>query len=127
MGKFLLIGLGGAVGTWARYLISGFMLRMLGTAFPYGTLTVNLVGSFLIGAIMHIGLSTELLSPTTRIVLTVGVMGGFTTYSSFNYETMQYFQEGELFRGLLNLLVMVCCCVVAGWMGLVFARRLVGS
>ncbi|HET9315661.1 MAG TPA: CrcB family protein, partial [Vicinamibacteria bacterium] len=87
MGRFLLVCLGGAVGTGARYLVSMAALRLLGAGFPYGTLTVNVLGSFLLGAIMHVGVTTTLLSPTARLVLATGVMGGFTTYSSFNYET----------------------------------------
>ena len=125
--KFLLICAAGAVGTGARYLISGWALTLCGTAFPYSTLMVNVVGSFLIGMIMHLGLTTELLSPITRIVLTTGFMGGFTTYSSFNYETMQYLQEGEIFKGTLNILVMILSCLSAGVIGLILARRLLGS
>src|SRR5438067_558620 len=106
MSKFLWICLGGAVGTGARYLVSGWVLNILGTSFPYSTLTVNVVGSFLIGIIMHLGLATDLLPPTARIVLATGVMGGFTTYSSFNYETIQYFQDGETLRGVVNILTM---------------------
>lgn len=127
MTRFLLICLGGALGTGARYLVSGWALRFLGASFPYGTLTVNVLGSFLIGIAMHIGLSTSLLSPTARIFLTTGVLGGFTTYSSFNYETVQYFQDGEIFRAVLNLSTMVVGCLAAGILGLVLAKRLVGS
>lgn len=127
MSKFLLIVFGGAVGTGARYLVSGFMLRAFGTAFPYSTLTVNLVGSFLITIIMYVGLSSELISPTMRIVLTTGVMGGFTTYSSFSYETIQYFQDGEPLKGAANLLVMNCSCLIAAWMGLILAKRFLGN
>lgn len=125
--KFLLICMAGAIGTGARYLISGWALTLFGTTFPYSTLTVNVMGSFLIGIIMHLGLTTELISPTTRVILTTGVLGGFTTYSGFNYETMQYLQEGEIFKGILNILAMVLSCLSAGFIGLILARRLVGS
>lgn len=127
MSQFLMIVLGGAVGTGARYAISGYMLRTLGASFPYGTITVNFVGSFLITLIMHIGLSSELISPTMRIVLTTGVMGGFTTYSSFSYETLQYFQEGETFKAMTNTLMMVCSCLIAAWLGLMLAKRILGN
>ncbi len=119
MNKFFLICLGGAVGTGARYLLSD--------AFPYGTLTVNVLGSFLMGVLMQLGLTTDLLSPTARVVLTTGLMGGFTTYSSFNYETIQYFQNGETLKGMMNLVVMVGVCLAAGFAGLVFAKRLIGN
>jgi len=125
--KFLWICLGGAIGTGARYLMSGWVLSMFGTSFPYSTLTVNLIGSFLIGTINYVGFNSELISPTYRIVLTTGVMGGFTTYSSFNYETLQYFQEGIWFLGILNLLVMVLTCLTAGVLGFIAAKGLVGG
>ncbi len=125
--RFLLICFGSAVGGGARYLLSGWALQAFGTTFPYGTLVVNVVGSFLIGIIMHVGLTTALISPTVRIILTTGVLGGFTTSSRFNYETMQYFQAGELFKGPVNIAVMVCSCVCPGYVGLLLARRLAGS
>lgn len=127
MSKLFLICLGGAIGTGARYLVSGWVLAAFGISFPYSTLTVNVVGSFLIGIIMHLGLNTEIVPPTARIVLATGLMGGFTTYSSFNYETVQYFQDGEILRGISNILIMVFSCLTAGLIGLALARRLVGS
>jgi fluoride exporter len=103
--KFLWVCLGGAVGTGARYLVSGLAPRLLGATFPYGTLLVNVAGSSCIGALMHVGLATELLSPNARLTLAVGVLGGFTTYSSFTYETFAYLEEGaygaaSLYAGL---------------------------
>lgn len=127
MTKFLLICLGSAVGGGARYLVSGWALGLFGTAYPYSTLTVNVVGSFLIGIVMHLGLATEIFSPTARIVLATGVLGGFTTYSSFNYETLQYFQDGEILRGVINVFMMVSSCLIAGLIGLGLAKRLIGG
>jgi CrcB protein len=127
MVRFLLICLGGAVGTAARYSISVWARGALGAGFPYGTIAVNLLGSFLLGAIMYVGLSTELISPTTRIVLGTGVMGGFTTYSSFNYETVQLVQEKSYRLALVNLSATVLGCFVAGWLGIAAAKRLVGA
>lgn len=127
MARFLWICAGGAVGTGARYLASIWAARLLGPAFPYGTLAVNVGGSFLLGAIMHLGLVTQTLPPTLRLVLATGVMGGFTTYSTFNYETMQYFQEGAWAMGALNITATLVLCLVAGALGLAGARWLVGS
>jgi len=126
MTKFLWICLGGAIGTGARYLLSGWVLNVLGPSFPYGTLAVNVIGSFLIGLINYLGLQSEVISPSLRIFLTMGVMGGFTTYSSFNYETLQYLQEGIWFLGLLNILVMLLVCLVAGVLGFVMAKWVLG-
>jgi CrcB protein len=121
------ICLGGAVGTGARYLISGWMLLLLGTAFPWGTLAVNVIGSFLLGAIMHVALTTNWIAPTLRLALSTGVMGGFTTYSTFNYETLGYLREGAWGLALGNLITTVLLCLAAGAAGLVLARWVVGG
>lgn len=126
MARLVLISLGGALGTAARYLLSGWLLRVLGPAFPYGTLAVNVIGSFLLGALMHVGLQTALLSPTARLVLGTGVMGGFTTYSTFNYETLQYLQQGAWGLAGLNVAATLLVCLAAGALGVAAARLLVG-
>ena len=124
--KLLLICLGGALGTGARYLVSGWVINLAGPSFPYSTLTVNLVGSFLIGVVNYLGINSDLFDPTLRIVLTVGVMGGFTTYSSFNYETLQYLQEGIWYLAILNMLVMLFTCLISGALGFMTAKWLLG-
>jgi CrcB protein len=126
MRLFLLICLGGAVGTGARYLISLWAAGVAGTTFPLGTFLVNVVGSFCLAFIMHVGGATELLSPEARMTLTTGVMGGFTTYSTFNFETTNYFREGSWLLASLNIAVTVIACLVAGLAGLALARLAVG-
>ncbi len=116
MTRVLLICLGGAVGTGARYLLGGLVVRWLGPDFPYGTLLINVLGSFLIGLIQQVGLSTLLIPDTLRLVLTIGVMGGFTTYSSFSYETLKLAEAGSwvgasLYVGLTTALCLGCCAV----------------
>jgi CrcB protein len=127
MARFLWICLGGAVGTGARYLLSGWVLRLAGPGFPYGTLAVNVIGSFLIGLVMQVSLSTELIPPTLRLTLTTGVMGGFTTYSAFNYETLQLVQEGSWPIAAANLGITVVSCLVAGVLGIFAGRVLAGG
>jgi CrcB protein len=127
MARFLWICLGGAVGTGARYLLSGWLGRAAGPSFPWGTLAVNVLGSFLLGLIMQVAVSTNLLSPTLRLTLATGVLGGFTTYSSFNYETLQYLQQNDWLMGSLNLAVTVVVCLAAGSLGLVAGRLLSGA
>jgi CrcB protein len=127
MDRLLWVCLGGAVGSGARYLVSQAALSFLGSSFPYGTLTVNVIGSFLIGLIQHVGLNSTLLSPTLRILLTTGVMGGFTTYSTFNYETLQFVAEGDWHLGILNITATVMACLVAGALGVASGQALVGS
>ena len=127
MARFLWICLGGAVGTGARYLLSGWLLRVAGAAFPWGTLAVNVLGSFLLGLLMEVSLTTDLLPPTLRLALATGVLGGFTTYSTFNYETLRFFQEDAWLLGFLNLGATVAACFVAGLLGLLCGRLLTGS
>jgi CrcB protein len=124
--RFFLICLGGAFGTAARYLIATGMLRWLGPAFPYGTLTVNLTGSFLLGVIMELGLGFGAISPDLRVILAVGVMGGFTTYSSFNFETVGYFERGAWLVGGTYVLATLLGCFVLGVMGTAVARWMAG-
>jgi fluoride exporter len=127
MAQFLLVCLGGAAGTGARYLLSSFFLRVAGPSFPYGTLAVNLIGSFLLGFILQTALATDLLSPTARVTLATGVMGGFTTYSSFNYETLRLWQSGVWQLAALNVVFTLVGCLVAGLLGQLLARWCFGS
>jgi fluoride exporter len=120
MARLLWICLGSAAGGGARYLLSTWLLKLLGTAFPYGTLTVNVFGSFLIGGLMYAGTEAAVLSTTVRLALTTGMMGGFTTYSAFSYETLRLFQDGRWGVAVSNVLVHVFGCLLAcllGWLG----------
>ncbi len=127
MTRVLLIGLAGALGTLARYFVGNWAARVLGPGFPYGTLIVNLGGCFLIALVYQLALTTTLVSPTARVVLTTGFMGGLTTYSSFNYETTGLLRERAWAAGLLNLGVTLVGCFLAGLLGLALARRIAGS
>jgi len=124
--RLLWVTLGSAIGGALRYVTSQLALALLGASFPYGTLAVNLIGSFLIGLIMHVGISSGSISPTLRLFLTTGVMGGFTTYSAFNYETLSLLREGPWEFGLINVLVTLAGCLAAGVAGLALGRTLVG-
>ena len=126
MARLLWVCLGSAVGGGARYLLSGWALARFGVEFPYGTLLVNVVGSFLVAVLMYAGMETTLLPQTARIALTVGVMGGFTTYSTFSFETMKAMQEGAVGVALTNVLVTVLGCLAACWVGWIAARALLG-
>ena len=126
MARFFWIGLAGACGTWTRYLVGVWAGRAFGTTFPYGTLAVNIAGCFLISAIMEVALSTTLISPTTRLVLTTGFMGGLTTYSSFNYETTKLLRDGAWAAGSMNFALTTLGCLAAGLAGLAAARRAFG-
>ena len=126
MVRFLWICLGGALGTGCRYLLSGWLQRRMGAAFPYGTLAVNLLGSFLLGLILEVALTTNALSLELRLALTTGVMGGFTTYSTFNYETLQLLLDEGWLLAAANLGMTVIGCLLAGALGLLCGRLIVG-
>jgi len=125
-GRFLLVCIGGAIGTAARYLTALWVPTLFGVSFPVATLIVNGVGSFFLAFIMHIGGSTELLSPDVRAMLTTGVMGGFTTYSTFNYETTEFLREGAWLMASANIVGTVAMCLAAGLAGAALARMIVG-
>lgn len=127
MSRFLWICLGGAAGTGARYLLSGWVLVAIGTRLPWGTLAVNLLGSFLLGGLMELSLATNLVSPALRLALTTGFLGGFTTYSTFNYETLAYFRDGAWLYGFFNIGLTLGGCLVAGMAGLLAARAAMGG
>jgi CrcB protein len=124
--RLLLICLGGAVGTGARYLIGGLAARWLGSEFPYGTLFINVLGSFLIGFVQQVGLTTLAIPETTRLVLTIGVMGGFTTYSSFSYETISLIENGSWLGAAANVVLTTGLCLVVCVLGLALGRVVVG-
>jgi len=123
----LFICLGGAIGTGLRYLTSSLAVRWLGVDFPYGTLIVNVVGSFLIGLIQQVGATSLLIPETTRLFLTVGIMGGLTTYSSFSYETLRLAQIGAWGQAWINVLVTTAVCLGVCFLGIVVGRMIVES
>jgi fluoride exporter len=126
MQRFLFIGVGGALGTWTRYLVGLWAGSALGAAFPFGTLLVNLSGSFLIAVVMQVSTATVLVSPTLRLALTTGFMGGLTTYSSFNYETTRLMQDGAWGSATLNFALTTGGCLLAGILGLLAGHKLTG-
>jgi CrcB protein len=125
--RFLWVCLGGAVGTGARYLLTGWTLTTFGTRFPWGTFAVNVIGSFLAGALMQMGAATALESPTLRFALTVGVLGGFTTYSAFNQETIRFLHDGSWPLALGNVAATLISCLAAGLAGVAAGRWIFGA
>ena len=126
MERFLWICLAGAAGTGARYLIALWAAQRLGSAFPYGTLIVNLVGCFAIAAVMHAALTLSW-SPTLRSAVAIGFLGGLTTYSSFNYETTRLLEDGAVGAASLNAMLTVVGAFAAGWLGLLCAKQVLGQ
>jgi fluoride exporter len=125
MERFFLICLAGAAGTGSRYLIAVWAAQRLGSAFPYGTLIVNLAGCFAIAAIMHAALTLGW-SPNLRAAITIGFLGGLTTYSSFNYETSRLIEEGAFATAAVNATATILGAFAAGWLGMLCAKQLLG-
>lgn len=121
--RFLWIGVGGALGTWTRYLVGLWAGERLGTTYPWGTFLVNVTGCFLIGLVMHLSLHVASFPPTLRFALTTGFMGGLTTYSSFNYETLKLAQDGAWGSAALNFGLTTFACFAAGLLGLALGTR----
>lgn len=124
MTRVLLIGLAGALGTLLRYGVALWARGVLGAAFPYGTLLVNLAGCFLIALASQLAISTPWVSPTLRLTLTTGFIGGLTTYSSFNFESTNLLQERAWGSAGVYVGVTLVGCLAAGVLGLVVARRI---
>ena len=125
MERFLWICIGGAAGTGARYLIALWAAQRFGSAFPSGTLIVNLVGCFAIAGVMHTAAVLSW-SATLRSAITIGFIGGLTTYSSFNYETTRLLEEGAVGSAMLNAVATILGALLAGWFGVLCARLLLG-
>jgi CrcB protein len=124
MGQILMIAVGGAIGTSARFLTAQLAVRWLGTDFPYGTLAVNLAGAFLIGVVQELATQTSLIPENLRLFLVTGILGGMTTYAAFTYETAQLAGFGEWGKASANVLATNVLCLVLCWLGMVAARSL---
>ena len=121
---WLTISVFGAFGCLTRYLVSGWAYTLLGRGLPYGTLLVNILGSFLLGLVMEGSLRSTLLSPEVRIGITTGFMGGFTTFSTFSYETVRLLEEGSLMQAGANVLLNVTICILFAALGIYLARQI---
>ena len=124
--KLLAVAAGGAVGTICRYLMTVGSVAWLGTGFPYGTLVINILGSFILSFLAQSFSATDLVHPNVRLALTTGFTGGFTTYSAFNLETLRFMQEGAYGKGLLYVALTLVLCAAFGILGIASARTFVG-
>lgn len=124
MERFLWITLMGGLGTAARYLVGLWVARRFQTTFPYATLFVNWFGCFLIALVLEFSLTRANFSPTLKLALTTGFMGGLTTYSSFNYESTRLLLAGATGTAVLNVSATLVGCFIAGLLGAGLARQL---
>lgn len=122
--RTMLVFAGGGIGAVARYLLAGAVQRVAGVDFPFGTLAVNVIGSLCIGLVMS--LSERYLAITTqvRLFLAVGALGGFTTYSTFSYETIRLMEQSGLSVAFINVVGTVAGCLLGAWIGLQLGKIL---
>ncbi|MFI5327311.1 MAG: fluoride efflux transporter CrcB [Candidatus Rokuibacteriota bacterium] len=123
---FALVCLGGAVGTGARYLLGGLAIRWLGGELPYGTLLVNVIGSFLIGLVQELAMGAAVVPENVRVVVAVGLLGGFTTYSAFAYESLRLAAAGSWGAAALYVGLTTALCFAACLLGIGAARLVAG-
>jgi fluoride exporter len=122
MRNYILVFFGGGIGAVARYYLSGAVYRFLPADFPYGNLLVNISGCFAIGLLMTLMEERFLSEPSLRVFLTIGILGGFTTFSSFSFETIALLRDAEIFRATLNIAASVFGCLAATTLGLFIGR-----
>lgn len=122
--KYMLLIVGGALGTLARYALAGFVYRIAGTSFPYGTLAVNLAGCLLIGFFAALGEQRFALSPAARVFLMIGFCGAFTTFSTIIFETNALLSDGAFLRACANVLISVVAGLLLFRAGLLAGRML---
>jgi fluoride exporter len=117
MTKTILVGVAGMAGTLLRYWISGFVARRYGETFPWGTMVVNIAGCLMAGAIFNLTEERFLVSPTLRTVILIGLLGGFTTFSSYGLQTFTLLRDGELGLATLNVILSNVVGLLMVWVG----------
>jgi fluoride exporter len=122
--NFIMVSLGAIVGANFRYILSRYAAKVLGPVFPYGTLLINILGSFIVGWFMIWTTERVLVDPRWRLLIVVGFCGGFTTFSSYAFESMAYFEQGQWFLMTTNILANNVLCLLAALAGMALARVL---
>ena len=118
------VALGSAVGGVARFALASLVQQRVGPNFPVGTLIVNISGSFLLGLILRYALGTQAVTPEVRALLTTGFCGGYTTFSTFTYDTMLLLEDGQTSRAGMYVLLSVALSLAGAWLGILGARAL---
>ena len=122
--QLISILLGGALGAISRFALSNLVSSILGRDFPYGTLTVNLMGSFLIGLFTVFFTLKSGIDPAIRLGILVGFLGALTTFSTFSLETLSLLEQGSFFAALSNILISVISCIAMVWLGMQLAKQM---
>lgn len=124
MKQILAIAAGGSIGAVLRYGVANAVHMFTSRNFPYGTLLINVSGSLIMGLLYVLLVERLALSPEWRAAILIGMLGGYTTFSSFSIETLLLFEQGEQFKAMMNVLLSVSLCLLAVWLGVVAGRRL---
>lgn len=122
MGKYLMVGVGGFVGAIARFWLGGVIYAKMGTKFPYGTFVINISGSFLIGFMLTLLTERTHLSPNWRYLVPIGFIGAYTTFSTFEWETLGAVRSGQMLVAGLNVVLSVVLGFIAVWLGVIVWR-----
>lgn len=122
MMNYLIISLGAAIGGAARYWLSNLVYKFFPATFPYGTLAVNILGSFIIGLIIFVFDERELISQQSRLFLTIGFCGGLTTFSTFSLETFSLIRDSEYFLATLNVILSVMLCLLGVFLAYIVSK-----
>lgn len=118
------IAAGGATGALLRFWMSNGVHALLGRGFPYGTMSVNVLGSFAMGLLYVLMLERMAINAEWRAALMIGLLGAFTTFSAFSIETMNLIEAGELSKAGLNMILSVSLCLLGCWLGMVLGRQI---
>jgi fluoride exporter len=122
--KYVVVGLGGCLGSILRFWLGSYIGGRLGTRFPYGTFVINVTGSFLIGMVLTILAEKTQWSPNWRYLIPIGFIGGYTTFSTFEYETLRLVEDGQMVTAMLNVVGSVVVGFAGVWAGMVAGRSI---
>jgi fluoride exporter len=122
MTRYLLVALGGGLGSMLRFWVGSFVGGKMTTRFPYGTFVINCTASFLIGFIVTVLAEKTDWNPNLRYLIPIGFIGGYSTFSTFEYETFRVIQDGQVLTGVLNVVLSVIVGFVAVWLGVLAGR-----
>lgn len=116
--------LGGALGAVMRYLVANWIYAYLGRDFPYGTLSVNIIGSFLMGLLTILIMQKSAIDPAVKLAIMVGFLGAFTTFSTFSIDTLNLLEKGAIALATLNIFISVTSCIAAVWLGILLGKQI---
>ncbi len=120
--KYLMVAIGGAAGAIARFWVGGYVAQRMGTKFPYGTFLVNCSGSFAVGLVVTLLAERTHWDPNLRYLIPIGFVGAYTTFSTFEFETLRALQDGQILAAGLNVVLSVLVGFLAVWLGVVAGR-----